>query len=102
MEERVLARLDRGENAGEGRGIWERGAEPEGTGVEKSQASWPPLGSPRRQLGVERMWKNRVGLDRGWRSWSRGIKRPGFSRIVAKLVPLLAAEWTTSRSPSAP
>ena len=47
IEERVLARLDRGENAGEGRGIWERGAEPEGTGDGEVPGFLAAAGTPR-------------------------------------------------------
>ena len=51
---------------------------------------WDPEG-PRRQLGVERMWKDRGGSGSGGsdrcRWGSGGIRKPGFSRIAARLAP---------------
>ena len=46
-EERVLARLNRGENVGDGRGIRERGAEPKGTGDGEVPGFLAAAGAPR-------------------------------------------------------
>ena len=96
IEERVLAKFD-----------WAVGSDKVGPSrkalvMEKSQASWPPLGpeGPRRLPGDERRWRGSGGSGSGGRSsstGSRGISRPSFSRTVERLALSLAAEWTTSR-----
>ena len=65
--------------------------------MEKSQASWPPLGPRGTQTSAGRREEveGSGGSGSGGRSsstGSRGIKRPGFSRTVARLAPWLATE----------
>ena len=93
-EAKMLARAEGSEREGPSRRALE---------MEKSQASWPALGprSTQTSAGRREDVEGSGGSGSGERPslmGSRGIKRPGFSRIVARLATLLAAEWTTSRT----